>query len=407
MADRETDVFYAAMIDDELGEGIRLQTQDDAVYEMRGDGVMETRLYGEEDEWHVKARIPVDGGEEDAYEVFRDIIYDLGDTYDEDVTVPALAFMEGNHRRDLDFMSTLVTARYNAEEDVDISVDLPDERIDWVKASARSLGTYTAKPAAVGGGVMGGMFGLAAAITAAGDPALSLAGAGIIAAVTGGGAAALAGLGGAGAWGWKEGYPVWKREAEDARFEHHPGGRTKKWKHRFKEKREQKKIEEGRNGVPLQDDTFLNRLNERNRLAATVDEVDDYEEAERFRELDESGIQAMFDAAMTFQFTGFEDRDGVTLAASTTSYREAAELAADIVGSDTQPQERPTLYHDRDAFVRLFEAAPEADRERMVAAAMEDATEDVTDYLDANHAQLVERIGQEQNLYGEDGGQDA
>lgn len=229
-----------------------------------------------------------------------------------------------------------------------------------------------------------------------------MAGAGMLAALTGGGSAIAAGLGSAGYWGYKEGYPVWTGEAEEAHWDHDPGGRTKQWKKRFKAKREQRMAEKGRDGSLIREGSFLDRVNERNRLAATVDEADDYEVAERFTELEEARVSEVFDAAMTFQFDGFEDRAGVTLAASTDTYGEAAGLAADMVGRDDAPAEQPSIFGDRRAFAALLDAAPERDHEGMVVGAMQEADERVTTYLDANHPGLVEQVGKERSLRGGD-----
>lgn len=159
MDDREADVYHAEHIDDALGEGIRLQTQHDALYEMRAHDGVETRIYGDGDDWRVKARIPVEGDDEAAYETFRDAVYDLADTYDEETTVPALAFMEDDRSRALDFPPERVRVRYNEEEQVDLSVDLPDTRRDWVKASLASAGTFSGTYAGVFGGMIGGVTG--------------------------------------------------------------------------------------------------------------------------------------------------------------------------------------------------------------------------------------------------------
>lgn len=368
MREPDTDVFHAEHVTDELGEGVRLYTAADDIYEMRADDGVETRIYREEETWCVKVREPVPDDLEAAYEVFRDTAHRIGDAYGWDVTVPAYDFMDGDHRLDLEPVELSGSLRYRQERQIDLSIDVPKKRRHSVLASLGSLTIWEGLGGGIGAAVGGGL--------------------GLVAGVPVEGAMLGSAVGGGG------GSFMWLVDQEDTYRKGNPEAPTYGIREDIRERARRKKEEAMREADELEEGAIIERVNERNRLNAEINTVEDFGQAERLKDLQEEAVGETFDALMAAHFNQFHQWDGVIADVEVDAYADAYRFAASVAETRQEAVERPSIYTDRDAFGGVFEALPDADRDVLVANVLERGASDaVTAYLDSEHAERVQRVG--------------
>lgn len=379
--------------EDALGEGKDFYTNRDDVYQVRFGEDAVTSMYREDGDWSVTVRWPV-VDDEDAFDRFHSVAGRLHDTYDVEAARSVLQF-----RTELDEDGMVadgedaIDLRYRPQHALDRpSIEVPLSRREKLKEYASWTGTGTGFFGG-GGAVVGG--GAGAIVGAAtGDPVLGVAATGAMA--VGGGLGALGGLGGI----------LGAREEIEEKGEERLTPRTT-----------YEEVSASSMHSPLHDVFW--RLNERNCLAAALNQVPDHEEGRipaydeeliaRHEKLEESDLEYWKDAAMDLLFYEAPSLKGVSVSYDAESY-EAVRTFLDTV-TDAQPaDEEPHLYTARSQFSQILRSltrdevadALRGDARRMVENVLQqdDAPEEVTAWLEDEHPDLVEEAGQRHALEG-------
>lgn len=368
-----TDRYVTATgLDDTLGEGLRLHTDQDELYELRSTAGTDIRVHGNADDWTATVRFP-DTDLDPAYERFDTIAEDLEAAYGEELITPATRFLRA--ARDTGEVITRsgpITLKYN-ETGENSLLTLDELESDDVtgKEVAGTLVSYAGSGAA-SGGATGLMLGNS-----------ELAVLGTVAGAVGGFASAF-------------------YTEHEKRFPHSPAGYgikgLRNMKTRVRKRRERKEKAEER----LNEQDIWDTLNEKNRLAVVADTTRDLDEARRYEEVKETDVEETVETLMDCHFHGFPDRAGVTAMIKAESYDAALDFAATILDRTTPDIDRPSIYHTRRIFRDVFEAAHEDRQEDLVATVLEDgAAQEVRDYLDDTHPGLVQDVGGTRQLYAE------
>lgn len=376
----DAEVYAAQYVDDGLGEGFRVYTGHDEVYEAwEADGA-EVRVYPDDEGWWMKVRYPVVEGE-DAYDVMQETF----DTIQEEAgTRPSLTirdFHDGVERGYVSREADGFTVQYRDEHNYDI--DISSSHLATVAGSTAGFGTWVG----LGGGAcglvgagLGGAFGLLA-----GPPgAVAGAAAGAeMGGMLGGAFGALLGSVDV-ADGLKgKGDPTITRDVADALNE------------RIRKRRERKRLAQG------VDESLLDQVNQKRALDAYMDaEGVEYDpaKAERHADLEKAEVEAAFEEIQAILFSRFENGKGVSVMKRYDTYGEAVDAVQRQVDIDPG-RERPSIYRDRDALATILDALPEQDRQVVVETALErETTEAVDALLDRDYADIVEDVGPEWSL---------
>lgn len=349
-------IYHAARVEQGDWDGYRLLSHEDAVYEAVTDGDVEARIHGDDDTWEAAVRFPVaDDGE--AYDAWDDVASGLAPSPDSTLHVDGLTFQE--ERADGPTRSAEgYTLRYNPDGDVATPEHAYESPVDSI-------------PLFFGGGMLGWVPAFPLAIPA--DEVLGHAMAGE--AVLGGVWAGLA-----------AGLPAANYALPKA------AGKIDTWRSKR------------RYGDPdrLQDETLLDRLNERNALERFLEE-DGFDEAlgDRYAELDHGNPDAELERLVETHFDRFDEQEGVIVSTRAGTYREAASLL-DAVASP-HDGDRPRVTRDPDAFRTVFDHLVVddtvlTDGKELVRRALEGAHPDVEAFLDDRYGDVVRRVGAERTL---------
>lgn len=377
MIDENGEALYAMRhVEDALGEGLRIHTSEDTVYELR-HGDVDTRIYPGRGSWHVTVRLPA-GGVEDAYETFSEVVERLDDVYDTDMDIPVKYFHEQLESPPVTQADGRRRLTYNPESRIDIPPHLArrvtSELPGFIGDSILAGGFL-----GMGGGVVGMLGGLVGGALL-GSPELMLAGLGAGAGVGGTAGAGIAAYDMRGAV--KDQYS----EQELLRRKMSPD-----------------------DSVP--DRSLLEDVNEKRFYDAYLMEADAYDTGEtaRYDELKEQDPETLLNGVMDIVFEELSRVDGVVAEARTASYEDAYRFAATAADVETGAAERPSLFDDAEAFRHILSHTTyTADGDTRLLPVGEELVEtlfsrdaidpDIAAWLEEEHPAIVQRIGAERSL---------
>lgn len=386
----DVELYATDRVQDALGDGLRIHTSWDEVYETRRHDDAAIRIYPAEGRWH--ARVQYDVTElEDAYDRFSAAASGIADAYEVSLDTTPKAFMadldsDGLVRED----DGRYTLTFREEPDIRSLVNQPVSGKSWLKGMAASMASLTGGGSTVGA-VLGGALGIPG-----GPPAMA--------------AGATAGAVGGGVLGGIVGFSETLATASvsEDRYMWRSSFPTNAWTRFFEKRRRKKYVDEGRLAEETHFD-LMNRLNTLDRELELADSLD-LARHEEYTDLDESGVDEVHDILMRTQFHDFEKTGGVTATRTAETYEEAAAFAAELLDVDA-PDERPSIYTDPAVFRDLFDQCSYEDdgEERLFGtghAMMQDVVgRDAVDpsivtWLEERHPGLVKEVGQEHALSG-------
>lgn len=364
---RAPGLFAVDEIDDELGEGIRLHTDTDHLYELRtnsslmgAEDVTASRIYSRDgDSWKAKTQIP--GAEDrDAYEQLKEVRDRITDAYDVDVTLPAYDFQEGDRRFDFDGGIDGVLI-YNTPEDVDDDIyviEQPDRLLE-------TMAGYSAAGASTGA-TWGAM--------ASPEP--------LSGAVIGGGLGSVAGLAGL--------LDAMIHDCEDVET---PAPKAAKWAAKTSE---YLKGHTPAKGGPLQDSSFIDDLNTKRSLEGeNIEEVEDYDLAEQYRELESRDLDGRLRSLLEDHFGSFEDRPGVIVTVDVDTYADARAFVSHMHDEEPVDVDRPSVYDSPGTFDQLFRHLDEEEKKDWIEEVLDEDHERIQTFLEEEYGDLVTEVGQE------------
>lgn len=384
LVEPDAELFAAQYVKDALGEGIRIYTSHDELYEMRQRDGTEVRVYPAGDAWQLKARYTV-GGDEEAYALMQDLFDRVEDWTGSRPELTIGAFHDAVQRGYVERGEDDATVVYRTEHAYDL--DIPTSRLAAVTGSTAGFSTLVG----VGGGmfgVVGGALGGVTGFLLGGPPGAMAMGAGgaKLGGGIGGALGALAGLG--------DLSDVAQGRPEDDS----PTRAAIDWFDApLRRRKERKRLDtEDRVG------SVLDRVNEKRALDVYMrSEGTDYDtgKAERHAELTDSGVEDAFNEVWTIQFADFEKGEGVSVVQEWETYADALDAAADLPGLDAPATERPSIYTDRDALHTLLEQLPEQDRKTVIRNVLgAEPAPAVRKMLDQIYGELVAEAGRERSL---------
>lgn len=366
------DLYHAEAIDDDMGEGLRLYTLEDTVYEARRgqmwvfdgdghlDGTLNTRIYQDGSDWMLKAQTPVTE-KKPAYHALRG----FANTVEEELGVELETTW-------LDYQTTY-------EDGKSFQVVARDASVTF-----RHTGDITV-PKVSHGIIPGITQGVGAAI--------------------GGGAAAVANLFGVPAdiFG---GYLLGMGLGAGA-------GVVGPKARQFHANRKRRKTYGTVDGMEELD--LFDRVNEQHRLEQVLDRPGPAPDhfTEEYNALREDEFEDIFDIITTAHFEEFHKQAGVTLTGTFDTYSDAYGLASALSGVDPEV-ERPSIYTEPDVFQHLFsyltyteggEDRLLGDGETLVREVMQrDADPAITEWLDEEYGDLVRDVARQHSLDGDTDG---
>lgn len=364
------DLFTAQRVETERGDGFRIYTARDDVYEaLESEGGVETRLHPASTGYRVTVRIPVGDGEEtaqEAYQAFRDVADRVETGYDVDLPLSWLNFEDDlggapRARARLD-EGDRVTVRYRA----DGKVAIPEKRYSTYSEGMSYVGAFTGGFGLIGADMLG--------MLSATHPLLPFP----------------AGFGGMVAGGML-GY-----------F----GPKTRQW---YVNRKRRKRYE---NPEAVMEQPVLDGVNERNGLERLLDRDEPMPDhvTDRYKELRDEPLDEVWGLLTTAHFERFDRQQGLTASGTFDTYEEAAAFTDVVRGVPQQERTRPSIYEEPAVFENLFShLVHEVDGELyilddadvMVGNVVEHGAADgVRMFLDETHADLVQRVGAEHSLSG-------
>lgn len=370
----DTEVYAAQYLDDGLGEGFRVYTSRDQVYEARQVDGTEIRVYPDGDGWWMKIRTLAE--ETEAFDRLQDMADTIGDETGTRPKITVGEFSDGRKRGHVSREAEGFTVQYRNEHGYNL--DIPTSRLAKAAGSTVGFGHWVGVTGGACGALGAGVGGLLGA--AAGPPG-AVAGAVFGAQVGGGAGGILGGLLGT---------------VDVAGAMHNDESYTRSWTDRFddriSQRREQKKIGQG------VDISLLDQVNEKRALDSYMASVDvEYDSAkdQRHTELEEAGVEEAFDDLWTIQFAGFQAGKGVSVTKRYDTYEEAVNAVPGFV-DDAEPVERPSLYTDVDALATVLDALPEKDEDVVVRNALKgEPSDSVKQFLDDEYGSVVAAVGPE------------
>lgn len=372
--DPDTNIFYLEAVQDDLGSGYRLFTNEDAVYELRATEEYESRVYSAEGEWHGKVRFLIDDNTE-AYAHLQDFSDMVERFYQDDIDLNNLEFHD-HVKSGIPYpVSTEDFSASYCQEHL-FTAPLSDEAI---KKIARYEGWETSKNAGflgtvVGGGVgglVGGLLGTVGGPVGVGVGAIE--GASIGAGVGGG----LLGVGGVGS-GILVSREAQKKVEGQINAEDIAGLSSDKAKKIVNSRNSQ---HEGFMVDILERQTpIFDTLNERNLLNTLAEESNEYTEEmmERRdtlnRQFNTEDLEYVFD----LHFHEFDQLTGVTVAGKHDSYEDAAQFVARVTDINTEPVQ-PSIFQNPEAIAFMSEHLVESKREQFLDDAWDANTTNAVD----------------------------
>lgn len=370
------DLYHAERIEDGLGDGFRLYTLDDEVYEARtgtlpasldnGEEVsrLDSRIYHDDTYWVMKVNTPVTE-KKPAYNTLRAFADTVEEATGEELETTWLDYQTTYEDGEQFEVGTrgvgtdTVTVSFQASG----SIDIPEASYEMQLGLGHGMG------AALGGGAA------AAAGMLLGAPVGVIDGLLV-------GQVAGAGLGGV--------IPKARQYREN-----------RKRRKRFCEA-------EG-----IEDLDLFDRVNEKHRLEQILDRDTPAPDrfTDRYNALRDEDLDELLDVITTAHFDGFDDQAGVTVTGTFDTYGGAHAMAAALSGVEALT-DRPSIYADRDVFERFFDALTYEeggdeqlleDGERLVCDVMQrdDVAPSIIAWLDAEHADTVQDVGRAHSLAGD------
>lgn len=373
--DFDIDLYHPEGIEDELGDGFRLYTLDDAVYEARTRPLsidmpdvdvprIDTRIYTEEGDWMLKANVPVTE-KKPAYQTLRffaDAVEEVEGTELESTWLEYQTAYEDGDAFTVETRDRAVSFRHDGD------IDIPTVHYNGWEGitTGANFGAMLGGVAALAGNVVGMPM----------DPFNGLM------------------------MGWMAGSGV--------------GGVGSKAR-QFRTNRKRRKKYGDVDGLEELD--VFDRMNEKNRLEAVLNRSGPAPDrfTERYNELREDEFEDIFDTVTTAHFEGFDEQAGVTLTGRFDTYTDAYGMAAELVAVEAAG-EHPSIYADADVFRHLFsfftyeECGEEhllEDGERLLQEVMrrDDVDQSIITWLDEEYTDMVRDVGQKHTLEdGRDGG---
>jgi hypothetical protein len=367
--DPDMTLYAREPINDSLGDGFRLYDSHDNAYEMRIDNgfgpfgeVFETRLYSEDGQWHAKLRIPETEPEE-AYKKVKELAGQIDDRYGFEPLMPAPEFHSGG-RYSID--GDIDGIWYFNDSEQDSTVKELDDREEALLVFG---GTGLTVGYMFGGLVAGGTAG-----SAFGPPG------GVIGAVIGG-------VGGAGAGfadilGGCEGHNTPTNLASKA-----PGKLRDTVRHRREEKQ--------RKADTVSNSDFLNDLNRKRSIEPDYEGTTDWELKEEYEQLEEKDLDQRLQDTLDAAFHCIQQTPGLHLTASFDQYQDATEFLATVQDADAPGADRLSIYDNPAIFRQIFTHARDDDRKTLTQNVTDHGTENVEQYLEDNHRDILINLANE------------
>lgn len=347
--------------------GFRLHTDHDEVYEAMHVENVDVRIYGADDRWHAKIRLPT-ADLDDAYDTFNETTQALDDVYGTDLFMPATTFLDTVNADDAPRSTEgAITVRYNETGAARHPTVTPEDAEQAALIGA--VGSAGASGAAAGAAFMGGT-----------PETLAIGAAG----------GALAGAAAAGAY-WLANPKTLGAISDTLHIDHQTAAIINTY-NRF----------QADDADRLHSQRFLDAVNEKHRLDAVADTTENLDEARRYQELREEDVDGALEDILVFEFEALDLMSGVNATYTAEQYEDAHTFAAVITGADLARTDRPSILTQPDVFKDIFEAAHRQRQEELVQQVhTRGASDAIEAYLDEAHPDLVERTGQEQALKGD------
>lgn len=374
MMDEPTELYYREAIQDELGDGLRLLTTHDDVYEAREQDGVETRMYTADDQWNAKIRQPTTDLE-DAYDTFYTMLETFNELEQTDMSVTPDEFLDRVKDRDsIKRLDTSAAVRYD-EEDNDIGEVELSSGETFIQVVG-GIGGYAAT-----GGAIGAL---------AGPPGMA---SGTLLGVMGGMGMAIVDV-----MAMSRHDPNKYREAADKsntpislsyKTLRSSKNKFRRWKHARQQEKQRQQFEQP---------DLLEDVNELRCIEGRMKQLNTVEAHGVRDELQEKDPDQMLDAALSVAFHNFEKQAGVTATGTFDTYEDAAAFLATVTDTE-QPGEQPSIYTNEDAFTDLFglmnEYELERDQEVLAQKAHEQGDGAVLEYLETEHPDLFNETGME------------
>lgn len=357
--------YHREPIDDGFGEGLRILSSHEEVYEARTTEDWETRLYNETGTWQAKLWYPTTAVEE-AYDVFIDAAESINGLQDAALDMDPEPFLD---RVDMKGHARM------SEEGFSVQYREAEETIEAVELSADSRVIY----------LLGSLVGYAGTGAAGGfligGPAGSIIG----------------GVGGLSAW-MTEAEIADDNIVEEAKNPKTPTpygykllrdskNKVRSWRHKRKKKKERKEYEQP---------GLLEDVNELHGTVARMNQNKTVEGHDRRDALREKEPQERLETALDLSFRNVEQYPGVIATGTFDTYDAATLFIGDVVDADALDA-APSIYTNVDAFSSIFELCREygleEDQNRLARNAHERGGDDVLDYLNEEYPELFHEHG--------------
>lgn len=358
-----TQLYYIESISDGLGDGLRILTTYDEVYEARDGTEWETRIYRNDDAWQITSRYP-DTDVEKAYDRFIQVSEAINDRDGADLDMEPSVFLD-QAKTDgfIQSQQDGYKLKYRTEQD-EVNFDNPSI-LNPVGGVAGYVAAGTAAGSTLGpeGLAIGGLTG---ALAGAADFTLSA-----------GNATKL------------------EKNAERPRTPIALGYRTMRTvKGKMQNWRESRRIQKQMNQYRQPD--LFNAVNELHCIESRMNQNRTVEGHERRDQLQEGTPDNTLSTAMDMAFYRFDEHPGVTVTSTFDTYHDAADFLAAVTGSDA-PETQPSIYVDEDAFTALFERMDAyeltEDQNILVANAHEHGNDEILTYLEETYPNLFHEHG--------------
>lgn len=317
-------LLYWEEIDDALGAGFRIVTEEDAVYESRVRDDALTATYREGGNWKAKIRLPDEAEDlEQAYDLYTDTATRVTEASGDDLSLTVRSFSSQFERGRAMNQTGDTSLFYNTEPRIDIA---PGKLERIIRTSPGAVG-YSAITTGFGGvvgsvvGLLGGLGAMAAGAPEIADPIL---------------------LGSAGS-GTALGSGVGAHVAREYYKEKYPRETIKRREYRDK---------------PEQAATLLDDVNRLHHLDEKLKVTDTLvtEEVNTHRELREAAPDDDMNVFLDLFFRKLPRRQGIIATHTPYTYDDATAFIADVTNTPTRDvkdldeSEEPSLYNHPDAY---------------------------------------------------------
>lgn len=370
-------LVYWEEIDDELGDGFRLFTEEDAVYESRILDDTLTAAYRDSEDWNAKVRFPLADPDdaEQAYKTYADLAHRIEDEYDTDLSLTVKAFNDQLQDGTVSNDTNETALHYHPEPQLDIA----PRRLKRLASSAPGAAGYTLVGKIYGGGLgmaVGTLGGLGALIGGTPD---------LLAPMAGGGLGLGVAFGGAGGG----------MVAKDYYHDKFPADTIKRRRYRN---------DPDHMLTLLTDVNRLHHLNEKLEVADTYvqDDVDAYES------LRNAAPDEDMDLFLDLFFHDLHKRQGITTTFTTDSYDHATDFITHVTETPDREMDEPSIHTNPNAYINLLdwttyqtndvEPALLPTGEQLIRTALQhdDLHPDIDHHLTEHYGEHVDRIGIEE-----------